>query len=79
MRVDHPDVEEFINAKNDGSLSNFNMSVAVTDEFMRAVESRRRFDLVHAEQPFASRRRSQRSDGTWIYKTVRGAAICGTR
>ena len=47
LRVDHPDIEEFIRAKqNTSSLTNFNVSIGITDEFMRAVEENRGFDLV---------------------------------
>jgi ribonucleoside-diphosphate reductase alpha chain len=46
MRVDHPDIEEFIRAKqNRDQLTGFNISVAVTDEFMEAVAAGRDFDL----------------------------------
>jgi ribonucleoside-diphosphate reductase alpha chain len=38
LRVDHPDIFEFVSLKeNDGTISNFNLSVAVTDEFMEAL------------------------------------------
>jgi ribonucleoside-diphosphate reductase alpha chain len=48
LRVDHPDVMEFVRAKvRPDRLTNFNLSVATTDAFWRAVESRGRFDLVH--------------------------------
>lgn len=47
LRVDHPDIVEFVQAKqNHDRLTGFNVSVAVTDEFMRAVESGDPFDLV---------------------------------
>lgn len=46
LRVDHPDIEEFINAKtNEHRLKQFNISVAVTDEFMEAVKNDAQFDL----------------------------------
>lgn len=46
MRCDHPDIEEFIEAKRDATrLRHFNMSVLVTDEFMEAVKQNADFDL----------------------------------
>lgn len=46
LRIDHPDIEEFINAKqNSTQLTAFNLSIAVTDEFMEAVKSDSSFEL----------------------------------
>ena len=48
LRVDHPNILEFIEAKQDKSkLQNFNLSVAVTDEFMKAARENRDYDLVN--------------------------------
>ena len=47
MRCDHPDVEDFVNAKSDSArLRNFNLSVLITDPFMEAVKSDSSWDLV---------------------------------
>lgn len=47
LRVDHPDIREFIRCKNDTSqVTNFNISVAVTDAFMDAVRDGSEYDLV---------------------------------
>lgn len=46
IRIDHPDIEKFIHAKrNTDQLTNFNISIAVTDEFMHALEAGEMFDL----------------------------------
>jgi ribonucleoside-diphosphate reductase alpha chain len=48
LRVDHPDIIEFITAKDDPEvLRNFNISVAATDAFMEAVRENREYDLVN--------------------------------
>jgi len=48
LRVDHPDIFEFIRAKADGrALRNFNLSVGVTDRFMRAAERGDSYVLTH--------------------------------
>ena len=51
LRVDHPDIQEFIHAKNNSTdLTQFNMSVGVTDAFMQAVKDGTDFDLVFEGQ-----------------------------
>ncbi len=48
LRVDHPDIDEFINVKrNMDKLNNFNLSVAATDEFMDAVERGSKYNIVN--------------------------------
>lgn len=46
LRIDHPDIEEFITAKSSaGVLEMFNLSCGLTDEFLKAVEENKTFDL----------------------------------
>jgi ribonucleoside-diphosphate reductase alpha chain len=48
LRVDHPDILDFIGCKDDTTkITNFNISVAVTDAFMQAVEQDTEYDLIH--------------------------------
>jgi len=61
LRVDHPDIEEFISAKtNHDKLNQFNISVGITDEFMEAVKKNDNFNLRFEDR---------------IYKTVRAVPL----
>jgi len=48
LRYDHPDIFDFITAKsNEGVLSNFNISVGITEDFMKAVQNGEEIDLIN--------------------------------
>src|SRR5258706_5381015 len=51
LRCDPPDIEHFIHSKDTGDLTNFNISVGVTDAFMRAVEVEGEVELAHKAEP----------------------------
>src|SRR4249920_3193154 len=74
LRCDHPDLEDFIHAKDRGDLTNFNISVGVTDDFLRAVEKDSLFSLIHKAKPSDEQIAAgakQRDDGQWIYRQPR--------
>ena len=78
LRCDHPDVEAFIHAKDQGDLANFNVSVGITDAFMRAVETDGTIELTHKAEPSAEIRTAggyQREDGLWVYRKVRAREL----
>ena len=74
MRIDHPDVLEFITAKRQkGRWNNFNVSVGVTSDFMQAVENDSEWELVHVATPSDVQIEGgayQRGDGKWVYRTT---------
>jgi ribonucleoside-diphosphate reductase alpha chain len=74
LRIDHPDVLEFITAKRTpGRWNNFNVSVGVTDGFIDAVQQGRAWELVHPAEPGAEQMRQgahRRADGQWVYRSL---------
>ena len=78
LRIDHPDIERFIGAKDRGALSNFNISVGVSDAFMQALEADAGFALIHRAQPgeeLIAAGAQRREDGMWVYREVRARAL----
>ena len=74
LRCDHPDIEVFIHAKDKGDLTNFNISIGVTDAFMEAVDNDGEVELTHRAEPNAEMRSTgayQREDGQWVYRKLR--------
>ncbi len=77
LRCDHPDIEDFIHAKDEGELKNFNVSVAVTDPFMRAVVEDSGWELVHKSPPGADAQGTpyQRADGLSVYRKIQAREL----
>ena len=47
LRVDHPDIKEFIHCKEEGGITNFNISVGITDTFMQAYKEDGEYELIN--------------------------------
>ena len=82
LRIDHPDVLEFITAKRTpGRWNNFNVSVGVTDAFMQAVADDAEWELVHKAKPgrkLLDNGASQRADGQWVYRKMPARELWNT-
>ena len=82
LRIDHPDVLEFITAKRTpGRWNNFNVSVGVPDTFMEALAKDDPWELVHKARPGAKlidKGAYQRADGQWVYRTIAARELWDT-
>ncbi|MFZ2389048.1 MAG: adenosylcobalamin-dependent ribonucleoside-diphosphate reductase [Polaromonas sp.] len=82
LRIDHPDVQEFITAKRTpGRWNNFNVSVGMSDAFMQALSDDQPWELVHKAKPGATlvaQGAFQRADGLWVYQTVAARELWDT-
>jgi ribonucleoside-diphosphate reductase alpha chain len=82
LRIDHPDVIEFITAKRTpGRWNNFNVSVGVSDAFMHAVQNDLPWQLIHKARPgdlLMAQGLKQRPDGLWVYAEIAAKDIWQT-
>ncbi|RFO97883.1 adenosylcobalamin-dependent ribonucleoside-diphosphate reductase [Rhodoferax lacus] len=82
LRIDHPDVLDFITAKRTpGRWNNFNVSVGMPDAFMRALDENQPWELVHRAKPGAESIANgayQRADGLWVYQTLQARELWDT-
>ena len=74
MNINHPDILEFVKAKRTpGRWNNFNVSVMVTDDFMRAKANGEKVQLIHKARPSDKQLEEgayQRDDGMYVYSTI---------
>ena len=78
LRIDHPDIEAFVHAKDKGGFKNFNLSVGVSDAFMQAVERDLEWELVHKARPNDAQIGTgahQRQDGLWVYRSIQARTL----
>ena len=82
LRIDHPDVLEFITAKRTpGRWNNFNVSVGVSDAFMQAVQDDAEWELVHTAKPgkkLIDQGAYQRGDGLWVFRKMPARELWNT-
>lgn len=75
LRVDHPDIEEFIELKKDGrTINNFNISVAVTDAFMDALKENGSYSIY---DPFLKKKTGKKKTSRIFDKIVESAWAVG--
>ncbi len=67
LRVDHPDIMDFITCKKDpAQLTNFNISVGITEEFMKAVAQDKKYDLINP----ATRKKTKAISAKKVFDTI---------
>jgi len=73
LRVDHPDIMEFVSCKDDlTQITNFNISVAITDAFMKAVEHNTSYDLLDPRtcKPYTIEGEVLRLDAREVFESI---------